>query len=375
VIQNQRALLTSDYELECRKQSVIPNAPGVYAWMGVPLNAGSETVGAISLGCRDPSIIYTEHQHDLLQAIADQAAGAIVKAQLLAESERRARQLAKLNEVGRSLISTLDINPLLTQIMNSAVEILNCEAGSLVMIDENTRELVFEVTVGPIASDFASTRLPAGTGLVGKVAETGEPVIANLDTDSQIWMDEADQQTGFLTRNFLAVPMKVKEKTIGVIEVINKLDGGAFTEDDLGILSTFTSQAAISVENARLYTHTDEALSARLEEMSVMQRIDRELNTSLDVDRTMRITLDWSINYANAEAGLIGFIEKTEKFQAFHVNVIAFEGFDQINNTKKFAGIAIDGEDSPDFAEFPAVLSAVREGQPILSKISGNSPA
>ncbi|MGW8252000.1 MAG: GAF domain-containing protein, partial [Anaerolineales bacterium] len=256
IIRNQRALVTPDYERECRKWGVMPNMPDVYAWIGVPLNAGSETIGAICLGNRDPSIVYSDRQRDLLQAIADQAAGAIVKTRLLSESERRARQLAKLNEVGRGLASTLDIKPLLTQIMSSAVELLNCEAGSLIMVDENTQELVFQVTVGPISGDLTGTRLPAGTGLVGKAAKTGEPVIANHMADAQSWIDEADQQTGYLTRDFLAVPMKVKETTIGVIQVINKLDGAAFTQDDQEILSTFTSQAAVAVENARLYTHT-----------------------------------------------------------------------------------------------------------------------
>ncbi len=372
VIQNQQAIITPDYSAECRKYGVYPNSPGIYAWMGVPLNAGSETIGAISLGSRDPAIIYVTRQSEILQAISDLAAGAIVKTQLLSESERRARQLAKLNEVGRSLTSTLELNPLLNRIMNSAVEILNCEAGSLIMIDENTQELVFKVTVGSTASDISDTRLPPGTGRVGQVAETGQPVILNNTEDMQNWIDEADQQTGFLTRDYLAVPMKVKETTIGVIEVINKLDGAPFTQDDLEVLSTFTSQAAISVENARLYTHTDEALSARLEEMSVMQRIDRELNASLDAERTMRITLDWSLSYTNTEAGLIGFIEKGENPELTRVQVISSSGFGDTNFNKPSKMKAADNEKSVEIIEIPTVISAIDDGQPTLSR-RGNS--
>ncbi len=372
VIHNQQVIITTDYSSESRKYGVFPNTPGVYAWMGVPLNAGSETIGAITLGSRDPSILYTPRQSEMLQAISDLAAGAIVKTQLLSESERRARQLAKLNEVGRSLTSTLDLNPLLNRIMNSAVEILNCEAGSLIMIDENTRELVFKVTVGPTASDISDTRLPPGTGLVGQVAETGQPVMLNNAEDLQNWIDEADRQTGFLTRDFLAVPMKVKESTIGVIEVINKLDGAPFTQDDLEVLSTFTSQAAISVENARLYTQTDEALSARLEEMSVMQRIDRELNTSLDAERTMRITLDWSLNYSNTETGLIGFIGKDESQDAMNIQVIASSGLEDILFNRPSKVKAVDTQKVVDITRIPAVISAIDGGQPTLSKNRNN---
>jgi signal transduction histidine kinase len=83
-----------------------------------------------------------------------------------------------------------------------------------------------------------------------------------------------------------------------------------FTEDDQELLSTFTGQAAVALENARLYTLTDQQLAARVDELSVMQRIDRELNTSLDVSRSMGITLDWAMRQSGADAGLVGIVEK-----------------------------------------------------------------
>jgi len=167
VITNQRWLISDDYERECRRRGLLPLAQGIYAWMGVPLNAGAETIGALSVASRDPAITYTEEQRDLLQAIADQASGAIVKARSLEESESRARQLAKLNEIGLSLTSTLEIKPLLNQILESAVEILHCQAGSLFLVDPQTDELVFEVVISPVAENLTGTRLPPGTGLVG----------------------------------------------------------------------------------------------------------------------------------------------------------------------------------------------------------------
>jgi GAF domain-containing protein len=87
------------------------------AWMGVPLNAGAETIGALSLSKRDPNMTYTREQANLLQAIADQAAGALTKARLLQETERRARQMASLNEIMRQLTSTLDLPVLLQSIL------------------------------------------------------------------------------------------------------------------------------------------------------------------------------------------------------------------------------------------------------------------
>jgi len=131
IIRQGRTLITDDYERECRNLNLIPNPKGVYAWIGVPLNTGADTIGVLSTGSRDPSVIFTSDQANLVQAIADQAAGAILKAGLLEEAERRALQLATLNEVAQSLSSTLELVPLFNQILRSAVEILNCAAGSL----------------------------------------------------------------------------------------------------------------------------------------------------------------------------------------------------------------------------------------------------
>jgi len=348
VIQSRRSLVTDDYERECRGRGVMPNSPGLFAWMGVPLNAGAETIGAMTLGSRDPSVTYTEEQLGLLQAIADQAAGAIVKARLLQESERRTRQLTSLNEVARSLTSTLELDRLLNQILQSAVDILNCEAGSLLLVDNQTDELVFEVAVGPVGADLVGKRMAPGSGLVGKAVQARQPIIANDVRRTKEWFEKTDQQTGFNTQDILVVPMEVKERVIGVIEVINRKDGLPFTQDDQELLAAFTSQAAVAIENARLYTMTDQALAARVEELSVMQRIDRELNASLDVTRTMRITLDWAMRQSKATAGLVGMIEESG------MRMMAFQGY---NNE------LVPYYDSYIPLDLPAVQSAIDKGQ------------
>jgi len=323
VITSQRSIMTDDYERECRRRGLLPSMKNVYAWMGVPLNAGSATIGLMSVASRDPTVVYTEEQRDLLQAIADQASGAIVKSRSLEESERRARQLAKLNEIGVSLTSTLEIKPLLKQILDSATEILNCQAGSLFLIDPQTDELVFEVVIGPVAADLAGKRLPAGAGLVGEAATTGKPIIAN-DAKRRIeWFNKTDQQTGFDTQDLLVVPLRIQDRVIGVIEVINKENGAPFSLADQDLLTAFTSQATIAIENARLYTMTDQALAARVEELSVMQRIDRELNASLDIERAMQITLGWAMRQSHADAGLVGTVALDG------ITVMASQGYPQ----------------------------------------------
>jgi signal transduction histidine kinase len=329
ILRTRKAIVTDDYERECRNRGVLPALEGIYAWIGVPLNAGAETIGVFSLGSRDLSVVYTDEQLRLMQAIADQAAGAIVKASLYDESRRRTRQLSTLNEVLRDLGSTLDIDALLNRILKNAADILDCQAGSLFLLDQDTGELVFQVTHGPVASNLIGQRLPPGTGVVGKAVASRAPVIANDVLRNKDWFGKPDEQTGFRTEALLVVPMIIKERVIGVIEVINKRNGMPFVIADQELLAAFAAQAAVAYENARLYTLTDQALAARVEELSVMQRIDRELNASLDVERAMRITLQWAMRQSRAEAGLVGVLEEQE------LRVMAAEGY-----TRELPGLA-----------------------------------
>ncbi len=310
VIRQGLPIRSSDYNRECQRHSIAAPRPNLYGWLAVPLNAGAKTIGALSLGIHDPYVGYTADQQNLAQSIADQVAGAIVKARLLQETERRALQLTTLNDMTRQLTSTLDLEPLLMNILQSAVDILVCEAGSLLLVDETTEEMVFRVVVGPVASDLVNRRMQPGSGVVGKSVSTRQPIIVNDVTRYPQWFSKTDKQTGFITRALLVIPLQVKDKVIGVIEVINKRDGSPFSQDDQDLLSAFAAQAAVAIENARLYTMTDQALAARVEELSVMQRIDRELNTSLDTTRAMRITLEWAMRQSAAQAGLVGILEE-----------------------------------------------------------------
>jgi signal transduction histidine kinase len=308
VIRISQPILTEDYDHESQARGIKSQVEGIYAWVGVPLNAGAETIGAMSFGSRDPSVVYSSDQIELLQAIADQVAGAIVKARLLEESERSAVQLQLLNEVARNLTSTLDVSSLLDEILENAIDIIGCEAGTLFLVDEETGELIFEVVKGPVADELQSQRLPPGTGHVGKAVESGKSAIVNEARHTLEWDRSPDQQTGFYTRDLLLAPLFTQDRVIGVIEVINRMDRLPFTKDDQDLLTAFSSQAAIALENARLYTLTDQQLAERVDELSVMQRIDRELNTSLEVSRAMRITLEWAIRQSGADAGLVGTV-------------------------------------------------------------------
>ena len=321
VIRNGQPILTNDYLGECSRRRVTPLSRPYLAWMGVPLNAGTGTMGAMTLGALDPGHTFTEDQLKIFAAIADQAATAIDKARLYSQTAERARQLATLNQVAQVITSTLDLDTLLERILESAVTILIGEAGSLFLIDDETSESVLRVAVGPVARDIIGIRVPPGRGIVGSAAETGQPVIVNDTANDPRWFQKADQTTGFVSRAVMAVPLRVKDRSIGVLEVINKRNGLPFTDEDTALLTAFAGQAAVAIENARLFNLTDQALAARVEELSIMQRIDRELNAALDVKRVMAVIVHWALEATEAEGGLAGLVLPEG------INIVAHKGY------------------------------------------------
>jgi signal transduction histidine kinase len=142
--------------------------------------------------------------------------------------------------------------------------------------------------------------------------------------------------------------MQIKDRVLGVIEVINRRDGLPFVEDDKNLLTAFAGQAAVAIENARLLALTDQELAARVEELSIMGRIVRELNASLEVDRAMRITLEWAMRQSNAEAGLIGMLEENQ------LRIMAQQGYE---------GILAEQSTSRLPLELPAISAVIQSGQ------------
>ncbi|MAT43401.1 MAG: hypothetical protein CL609_13775 [Anaerolineaceae bacterium] len=310
VTESRRSLTVVDYVQACRDENAMIIREGIHAMIFAPLNTGAQTIGTMIIARRNPHERFTEEQTRLLQSIADQVAGAIEKARLLQETEKRAKQLATLNELTRQLSSNLELEPILENVLKNSVEILNCEAGSLLMVDEETNDLVFRLVIGPVAAELQNKRIPKGAGVVGKSVKTRQPIISNNVAETPDWFSKTDKQTGFTTRSLLVVPLIVKDEVLGVIEVLNRLDRLPFSNNDLEILAAFAAQASVALENASLYMRTDQALAERVEELSVMQRIDRELNTSLDMQRAMRITIEWALKQAGTDAGLIGFVNE-----------------------------------------------------------------
>jgi signal transduction histidine kinase len=243
-----------------------------------------------------------------LTTLASQTAIALENAQLLEAAERRARQLASLNEVSRIVNQSLDLDTVLQLIMEKSLELLDAETGSVLLADTDAEKLTFGVVLGPVGHQLRGAQMPFGSGIVGTVARNRQSLIVNQPQSDPRWNTAFDQATEFKTRNLMCVPMISRDRLVGVIEVLNKRAPEGFSEEDTELLSSFASQAAIAIENARLFTTTDQALAGRVQELHTMQLIDRQLNATLDLERVMALTLEHAMDAAGASAGVVGIV-------------------------------------------------------------------
>ncbi|HEM62449.1 MAG TPA: GAF domain-containing protein, partial [Chloroflexi bacterium] len=223
--------------------SLIANAP--------VLMAGAVT-GSLSLVLPTPDALTLAKRQVLaswLRAIGNLAE----TIEQLTVTQHSLEQLTFLHETSQALTSTLDLRQVLDSTMELATDILDAQASTLMLIDEATNELVFDIPYGEKRELLRSYRMPMDEGIAGWVATHGEPTIVNDVAADERFGRDTDVRTGFLTQSVICVPLQIKDRTIGVLEALNKTSNEGFTEDDLRLLSTLAAQASIAIENARLY--------------------------------------------------------------------------------------------------------------------------
>ncbi len=189
--------------------------------------------------------------------------------------------LEMLVMVSRLLSSKLDISELLTTIMRLASRVVGAERASLYLLDEKAQELYFDVALG-LPGDVQKMRFKLGEGIAGTCAKEGRSIIINDVAADPRHSKKADSRSGYITRSLLTCPMIIKGKAIGVVQAINKLDG-EFTETDKNNFEAFASQAAIAIENSRLFSTVKEEkrkmelVFKRIKEGAILTDINGEI--------------------------------------------------------------------------------------------------
>jgi len=180
--------------------------------------------------------------------------------------------LELIYEVSRKVGSAPDMAELLRHVIEMTQRTLNAVAASVLLFDENREQLSFEAASGPVGKILMQKQVSKESGIAGWVARNGKPLIVNDVPGDRRFNAAMDETTGFDTRSMIVAPLVVNRKIIGILEVINKLDGSNFCEEDMNAVVSVAATAAMAIENTRLhnvivaaYKDTIKALAAAID--------------------------------------------------------------------------------------------------------------
>lgn len=267
--------------------------------LAAPLRTDKEAIGVIEIINKKGGGLFDKEDRDILDFLSGQLALDVAYTNLLAESRREASRRAMQMELANVLNSTLDQREVRRRAMEAATSLMDAEVGSLLLVDEKTNDLFFEVALGEKGERLKQIRLRMGEGIAGWVAQHNEPALVNDVANDPRHYKKAGTITQFVTRNMVCVPVRSRGKVIGVLQAINKKNGGLFTEEDLNNFWTLSNQVAIALENAHLYEElketfmsTAEALAAAVEKKDPYTggHIRRVVDYSLAIARRMGLS-------------------------------------------------------------------------------------
>ena len=168
--------------------------------------------------------------------------------------ELKVRRLSTLIEVNGLISSSLNLDLILENVMVISKKVMNADASSLMLIDDKTNELVYEVALGSVGKKLKQEfRLKLGQGIAGTVAQEGKPLLLEDAYNHPKFYRGHDEATGYRTKSMITVPLKVGERITGVAQVINRLDDQSFNQDDLELFIALCSLAAIAIDNAKMH--------------------------------------------------------------------------------------------------------------------------
>jgi PAS domain S-box-containing protein len=269
-------LLFSDGHLDHDLADALLQTLDVRPSLIVPLLVGGEPVGAMVIANRDrPS---PKLPTEVLQAIGEHLGVTLQSAYLRDASRHQAEALATLNRIARTITSSLDIEEVIQRTMAGINEMLDVEAGSLLLVDEQTKELYFKITLRGENKSVTAFRLQWGQGIAGWVVVHRLPALVNdVSTDPRFY-GKIDEAIGFKTKSVLCAPLIVQGRPIGALEVINKRQG-YFTLDDQELLTSMCASLAVALQNASLYQEAQE----RAVRTAIISDITTAINTSLSL--------------------------------------------------------------------------------------------
>jgi signal transduction histidine kinase/DNA-binding response OmpR family regulator len=279
-------------------------------------------VRAISLGAYD-YLLKPLEMEDLkltIQRGLEKRRADVEKSKLLDELkginaalQKKVQELDALYQASKSISTTVELSKLLPTILQLATQVIGAKIGSIMLSDENKKELRIEAAIGLDLEIVQKTVLKLGDSIAGYVAEKGTPLIVeDVESDPRF---KRINKAKYETRSLLSAPLKVQNKVIGVINLNNKLDGTPFTQEDLRLLTTFAAQAAVAIDDTYHYNQ----VKNKAGELSVLYEVASGLSTLEDFEEIARFIYIKLKNVVPLDYALwLGWDEKEELLELRH---------------------------------------------------------
>jgi GAF domain-containing protein/two-component sensor histidine kinase len=300
VLRNRAALLIQDDVMErLASLGVTPIGQICLSWLGVPLMIGERVLGVIAVQSYTAPHAFSEHDRDLLTAIASQAAIALQNALLFQETSSRAERLAVVNRIASAASTTLDLQDLMETVYRELVPAFNADAFFIALYDEPAQEVEFCFRVDQGVRE-PPERVPLGVGLTSVVITERKPLVIRDEQERAGLLSSHLFGTMKRAASWLGAPMLVGQRVIGVISV-QSYQPNVWDEEDELLLLTIADQVAVALENARLFAE----IAQRMQELESLYHADEELYRHLDLDQLLETLVDVAIKILQADKGSV----------------------------------------------------------------------
>jgi diguanylate cyclase (GGDEF)-like protein len=197
-----------------------------------------------------------EADKQIISAFCQQASLTLENQRMRRDLYKKLTRFSAVSELTRAITPIQNYGTLIKTILEKSAELLKAEQGSLMLLDHNTDDLLLEAKKGVVEGVSERLRISRGEGIAGKVAELGEPILVeNVEDDPRT---RQKNRLHYKTRSFVSVPLKINDRTIGVLNLSDKATGDVFTDEDLNLIQSFATHAAIVMERNVFYHRTEE---------------------------------------------------------------------------------------------------------------------
>jgi len=292
-VAERRPILLDDVEQDPR---YLHTVPGVRSQLAVPLRHKGKVIGALNL-LSDKRAAFTERDEMILRQFAAHVAQAIVNARLFESEREYAETLETLAEIGREMSAILDLEELLTRVAHLVKRLINYRTFGIALLDEESETLELKLAIKYGDNPKALEPVELGEGLVGYAALHREPVLVDDVTHDPRYIKAVED-----VRSELVIPLLLKDRCVGVFD-LESPELGAFTKKHVELLTLLASQAAVALENARLYEEI-RANELRLEkELRFAQRVQLALLPQELPKRLRGVDVAWHFDPARELGG------------------------------------------------------------------------